>query len=119
MFYQTCLSPQVKRWAIITYKHEIYKSLPSPPAKLRILPMLANNPQKTKTKPPPQCATPHECHSQPQVPRNQQKHPMKQAHPWRKKSMIERNLTKAISFYSFVLISLAYSPAFRKHQTGP
>ena len=27
MFYQTCLSPQVKRCAIITYKHDIYKLL--------------------------------------------------------------------------------------------
>ena len=25
MFYQIFLSPQVKRWAIITYKHGIYK----------------------------------------------------------------------------------------------
>ena len=26
MFYQIFLSRQVKRWAIITYKHDIYKS---------------------------------------------------------------------------------------------
>ena len=25
MFYQAFLSPQVKRWAIITYKHGMYK----------------------------------------------------------------------------------------------
>ena len=25
MFYQTFLSPHVKRWAIITYKHGIYE----------------------------------------------------------------------------------------------
>ena len=25
MFYQIFLSPQVKRWAIITYKHDIYE----------------------------------------------------------------------------------------------
>ena len=25
MFYQILLSPQVKRWAIITYKHDIYE----------------------------------------------------------------------------------------------
>ena len=25
MFYQILLSPQVKRWAIITYKHGIYE----------------------------------------------------------------------------------------------
>ena len=27
MFYQIFLSPQVKRWAIITYKHGIYEFL--------------------------------------------------------------------------------------------
>ena len=25
MFYQILLSPQVKRWAIITYEHDIYQ----------------------------------------------------------------------------------------------
>ena len=39
MFYQVFLSPQVRRWAIITYKHGIYE-LPHESAKdwrLRIL----------------------------------------------------------------------------------
>ena len=36
--------------------------------------------------------------------------------PWRKRNTIERNLTKKFSFCYFVLISLVYSFAFRKHQ---
>ena len=36
MFYQTFLSPQVKRWAIITYKHGIYKLLHRLPNDLRL-----------------------------------------------------------------------------------
>ena len=37
MFYQIFLSPQVKRWAIITYKHGIYDAIHSlyDPRKLR------------------------------------------------------------------------------------
>ena len=65
MFYQTFLSPQVKRWVIITYKHGIYKfphnlpneltsqndsPAPSLPAKLKILLMQAKNYWKTEIK---------------------------------------------------------------------
>ena len=80
MFYHIFLSPQVKRWAVITYKHGIYKlphelpsdlrvtsqeirkyqesvltsqndSLaPSPPAKMKILLILAKNSGKTEMK---------------------------------------------------------------------
>ena len=36
MFYQIFLSPQVKRWAIITYKHGIYKLPHKLPHDLRL-----------------------------------------------------------------------------------
>ena len=36
MFYQIFLSPQVKRWAIITYKHGIYELPHELPDELRL-----------------------------------------------------------------------------------
>ena len=36
MFYHTFLSPQVKRWAIITYKHGIYELPHELPNDLRL-----------------------------------------------------------------------------------
>ena len=36
MFYQIFLSPQVKRWAIITYKHGIYELPQELPNNLRL-----------------------------------------------------------------------------------
>ena len=39
MFYQSFLSPQVKRWAIITYKHGIYELPHELPNELRLNPM--------------------------------------------------------------------------------
>ena len=36
MFYQVSLSPQVKRWAIITYKHVIYELPHEMPNDLRL-----------------------------------------------------------------------------------
>ena len=36
MFYQIFLSPQVKRWAIITYEHDIYKLPHELPNDLRL-----------------------------------------------------------------------------------
>ena len=36
MFYQIFLSPQVKRWAIITYKHDIYELPQELPDDLRL-----------------------------------------------------------------------------------
>ena len=65
MFYQIFLSPQVKRCAIITYKHGICKSphellVPNPPAKMKILLILAKSSWKTDIKLFPQCATPHQ-----------------------------------------------------------
>ena len=36
MFYQIFLLPQVKRWAIITYKHGIYELPPELPNDLRL-----------------------------------------------------------------------------------
>ena len=36
MFYQIFLSPQVKRWAIITYKHGIYELPHELPNNLRL-----------------------------------------------------------------------------------
>ena len=80
MFYHIFLSPQVKRWAIITYKHGIYdlphelpsdlritsqeirkyqesvvtpqndSLVPSPPAKMKILLILAKNSGKREMK---------------------------------------------------------------------
>ena len=80
MFYHIFLSPQVKRWAIITYKHGIYElrhelpsdlrvtsqeirkyqesvltpqndsPVPSLPAKMKILLILAKNSGKTEIK---------------------------------------------------------------------
>ena len=81
MFYQIFHSPQVKRWAIITYKHDIYE-LPDDlrlrilgnfrkvskihriiaqclaPRRKKPLPALAKKP-RIAIKPPPLCATPH------------------------------------------------------------
>ena len=37
MFYQIFLSPQVKRWRIITYKHGIYELLHELPKDLRLI----------------------------------------------------------------------------------
>ena len=81
MFYQIFLSPQVKRWAIITYKHGIYElphELPndlrlrinkrlikldkndilvsSLPAQIKALLILAENFWKTEIKLFPMCA---------------------------------------------------------------
>ena len=42
---------------------------PISPAKVKIPPMLPKKPRKIAIKPPTQCATPHENHSQPQIPR--------------------------------------------------
>ena len=36
MFYQIVLSPKVKRWAIVTYKHGIYELLHELPNDLRL-----------------------------------------------------------------------------------
>ena len=36
MFYQIFLSPQVKRWAVITYKHGVYDSAQELPNDLRL-----------------------------------------------------------------------------------
>ena len=36
MFYQIFLSPQIKRWAIITFKHGIYELLHELPNDLRL-----------------------------------------------------------------------------------
>ena len=91
MFYQILLSPQKKRCAIISYKYGIYRfpnELPNdlrlrklgnigkvsklhrtiaqcsaPPAKMKILPILAKTSRKTVIKPLVQCATPHENQS--------------------------------------------------------
>ena len=41
MFYQIFFSPQVKRWAIITYKHDIYE-LPDELLKELLLRILGN-----------------------------------------------------------------------------
>ena len=63
MFYQIFLSPQVKRWVIIAYKHDIYElpnELPSPRAKTEVLLILAENSWKTEIKLFPLCATSHE-----------------------------------------------------------
>ena len=57
MFYQIFLSPQVKRWAIITYKHGTYElphDLPN------VLLILAENSWKTDIKLVPLCAISHE-----------------------------------------------------------
>ena len=56
MFYQIFLSPQVKRCAIITYKHVMYElphelpTMPSPHAKMKNLQILAKNSRKTARK---------------------------------------------------------------------
>ena len=42
MFYQILLSPQVKRWAIITYKHGIYELPHELPNDLRFIRRLRN-----------------------------------------------------------------------------
>ena len=62
MFYQIFLSPQVKRWAIIIYKHGIYES-PSLPAKMKVLLILAENSWKTEIKLFLLCAISHENYS--------------------------------------------------------
>ena len=89
MFYQIFLSPQVKRWAIITYKHGIYELphelpndvrlgtwgnkeisgkcqrimddslVPSPSAKMKVLLILAKNSRKAEIKFSPLCAISH------------------------------------------------------------
>ena len=49
--YQIFLSPQVKWWAIITYKHGIYElsnELPSLPAEMKVLLTLAKTLEKKK-----------------------------------------------------------------------
>ena len=68
MFYQFFLSPQVKRWAIITYNYGLYElphelpnhlrlhrisPAPSLPAKMKALPIPAENSWITETRPPP------------------------------------------------------------------
>ena len=84
MFYQIFVSPQVKRWGIITYKHGIYelshefpndlrlrilahyqmswnyRLVPSPHAKLQFLPILAENVWKIEINLFPLCAISHE-----------------------------------------------------------
>ena len=73
MFHQIFLSPQVKRCAIITYKHgicELPKDLglrilgnclvPIPPAKKKILLILVKKSRKIPIKPFPQCFIPYE-----------------------------------------------------------
>ena len=42
MFYQIFLSPQVKRWVIITYKHGIYELPHELPNDIRLLKILGN-----------------------------------------------------------------------------
>ena len=94
MCYQIFFSPQVKRYTFITYKHGLYQlshelandlrlgsqetrkyqksvhtpqndsPVPSPPAKSKILPILAKNLRKAATKPLPQWAIPHGNQSQ-------------------------------------------------------
>ena len=67
MFYQILLSPQAKRWAIITYKHGIYKLphelpndlRPSPPIKMKVSFILAENSWKTEMKVFLRCVIPH------------------------------------------------------------
>ena len=65
MFYQIFRSPQVKRWAITTYKHgisELAHELSNesfPLAKMKVLLILAENSWKTEMRPFPQCAIPH------------------------------------------------------------
>ena len=98
MFYQIFHSPQVKRWAIITYKDGIYQfphelpndfrlrkfgdirkvskhhrmiaQCPAPPPKKKPSPVVAKTSQKIAIKPLRWRATPHENQSQPQIPRN-------------------------------------------------
>ena len=72
MFYQIFLSPQVRRWAIISYKDGIYelphdlpndlrlkndRLVPSRPAKTEVLLILAENSWKTEIKLSPLCTT--------------------------------------------------------------
>ena len=84
MFYQISLSPQVKRWAVITYKHGIYElpndlslgsqeirkyqkivytpqndsPAPRPPAKIKISLALAKKSRKIAVKPLPRRPAP-------------------------------------------------------------
>ena len=93
MFYQILFSPQVKQYAFITCKYGIYELPHELPNNLKLLGKLENireawkiiriitqrpvprqnenlaNTGKTITKPPPQCAIPHENPSQPQISR--------------------------------------------------
>ena len=58
MFFQSFLSPQVKRWAIITYKHCMYEMHHEFPNELR-LGILGNYETSGKClNPPPRCAPP-------------------------------------------------------------
>ena len=57
MFYQIFLSPQVKRWAIITYKHGIHELAHELPKDLLIL---EENSWKTEIRLFPLCAISHE-----------------------------------------------------------
>ena len=91
MFYQIFLSPQVKRWAIVTYKHGIYElphelrndlrlrklgnirkvsklhrmiaQCPALPGKIKILLVLAKELRNIAIKQFPWCVIPHENQS--------------------------------------------------------
>ena len=78
MFYQIFLSPQVKRWTIVTNKHGIYQlshirnvrkvskrhrmiaQCPASPGKIKILSVIAKESRNIVIKPFPRCAIPHE-----------------------------------------------------------
>ena len=63
MFYQIFLSPQVKRWVIITCKHGIYElshELPNEFERIKVLLILAENSWKTEIKPFPFPLVSHE-----------------------------------------------------------
>ena len=98
MFYQISLSPQVKQWAIVTYKHGIYelpyqlpnnlpaahtrkmtqdprklgniRKVPRPDRTISPAPSPRKDPRNPATEPPPRRATPHENQSRPQTTRN-------------------------------------------------
>ena len=63
MFYQIFLSPQVKRWAIITYTHGIYELPHELPSELRLR-RLGNIRKVSKLhRMTAQCPTPHQSGS--------------------------------------------------------
>ena len=64
MFYQIFLSPQVKRWAVITYRHGIYEVPHELPNELRLKDL-------RKLRNVRKASNPHRMLSQRPAPRNQ------------------------------------------------